>query len=494
MQTVRLPANNWQPRPYQSNLWTAFENGVRRLIEIAHRRWGKDELALNMAAVAIFQDPATYWHMLPEYSQAKKAIWNAINPHTGIRRIDEAFPKELRENTNEHEMFIRFINGATWQVVGSDSYKSLVGAPPKGIVFSEWAKANPAAWAYLAPILEENGGWALFITTPEGKNHACAMYNMAKKNPRWFAELQTVEHTGFPIDRVDEARKEYHALYGIEAGDALIEQEYYCSFEAAILGAVYGKQMAHLVKDGKINDRVKHDPNYPVYTAHDMGYDDAHAIIFFQIGVGELLVIDYEEGHGWDPRNVCERLSGRKIIVAERDLESGSVLNWEYGDDIEEIAHRRQYKYDILSHHVPWDANIKRQDTGGKSTVEQCSRFGFKMNVHMGAAQAVDEAALRMVLPKCWFTESSTGKLVEALTSYHRKWDDDKKKFKDAPEHDGSSHGADAAELMAKVYNARVVTVSQVESREVITEFNRRRAQNKIDKSDPYRVKPMRKK
>jgi hypothetical protein len=36
----------------------------------------------------------TYWHMLPEASQARKAIWDAVNPHTGKRRIDEAFPKE----------------------------------------------------------------------------------------------------------------------------------------------------------------------------------------------------------------------------------------------------------------------------------------------------------------------------------------------------------------------------------------------------------------
>ena len=244
MSLIRLPAHDWQPRHYQRGLWGAYESGIKRMVEIAHRRWGKDDVALNMAATSAFEKPATYWHMLPEYSQARKAIWNAINPHTNLRRIDEAFPMEIRASTNEHEMFIRFINSATWQVVGSDSYKSLVGAPPYGIVFSEWAKANPAAWAYLAPILQENGGWALFITTPEGKNHAKTMYDMAKGNAKWFAEVQTVDDTGFPLDRVEEARKEYVALYGVEAGNALVEQEYYCSFSAAILGAVYGKWMA----------------------------------------------------------------------------------------------------------------------------------------------------------------------------------------------------------------------------------------------------------
>src|ERR1700722_19073447 len=106
--------------------------------------------------------PATYWHMLPAFSQGRKAIWTAVNPHTGKRRIDEAFPHELRVNTNESEMFIRFKNGSTWQVVGSDRYDAAVGSSPAGITFSEWALSNPSAWAYLAPIVIENDGWALF--------------------------------------------------------------------------------------------------------------------------------------------------------------------------------------------------------------------------------------------------------------------------------------------------------------------------------------------
>jgi hypothetical protein len=103
---------------------------------------------------------------LPEFAQGRKAIWTAINAHTGRRRIDEAFPHELRASTSDNEMFIRFLNGSTFQVVGSDQYDRQVGSSVAGVVFSEWALANPSAWAYLRPILEENNGWALFVTTP----------------------------------------------------------------------------------------------------------------------------------------------------------------------------------------------------------------------------------------------------------------------------------------------------------------------------------------
>lgn len=490
---IQLPANNWRPRQHQLKLWQALENGKRRVIEIAHRRWGKDDVCLHFTATQTQEHPATYWHMLPEYAQARKAIWNAVDPHSGKRRIDEAFPLELRENTNEHEMFIRFKSGATWQVVGSDNYKNLVGAGVKGVVFSEWAKADPSALAYLEPMLNENDGWAIFITTPEGKNHAHGMYKMALKDSEWFAELQTVEDTGFPLDRVEKSRLLYHELYGEEAGDALIEQEYYCSFEAATLGSVYGKWIGKSIKDGKVTDRVKHDPAHPVYTAHDMGYDDAHAIIFFQMGIGEVLVIDYDEGSGWEPKNVCERIYGRKINVAERDNETGSIVNWTFGDDIEEIEHRKDYTYHPMGHHVPWDAAIKVQSAGGKSTIEQCARLGIKLNAHQGASQADDEAALRSVIPKCWFSVRAQ-KLVDSLSAYHRKWDDVKKKLKDKPEHDHSSHGCDAAELMAKVVRDKVVTTKELQKQKITNTFHRLRSENNLDKKDPYRTKPMRQK
>lgn len=85
-------------------------------------------------------------------------MWDAINPHTGKKRIDEAFPLEIRKSTKEQEMMIQFHGGSSFQLVGSDNFNSLVGSPPVGLVFSEYALSNPSAWSYLRPILLENGG------------------------------------------------------------------------------------------------------------------------------------------------------------------------------------------------------------------------------------------------------------------------------------------------------------------------------------------------
>jgi hypothetical protein len=258
---VRLPANGWDPRPHQENLWGYLESGGKRAIAVWHRRAGKDEICLHHAAASAFKRIGNYWHCLPEYKQGHKAIWAAVNPHTGKRRIDEAFPLELRANTLDNEMFIRFKNGSTWQVIGSDRYDSTVGAGVVGITYSEFALSNPSAWAYHRPMLEENDGWAAFITTPRGRNHVFAMLNYARQTDGWFAELLTAVDTGsLTREQLNEALAEYMSLYGADAGRAAYEQEYMCSFTAAILGAFYALEKRHEER-GWIhgNDYVPHD-------------------------------------------------------------------------------------------------------------------------------------------------------------------------------------------------------------------------------------------
>ena len=293
MVTVTLPANGWKPRDYQLPAWTYLEQGGDRVGVAWHRRAGKDEIALHWAAVSAFQRVGGYWHMLPEASQARKAIWNAVNPHTGIRRIDEAFPLALRESTLNNEMFIRFKNGSTWQVVGSDNFHSLVGAPPIGIVFSEWARANPSAWAYLRPILAENGGWAFFISTYFGRNHHYDLVERAKEWEDWFGEALSAKQTSvFTADQLEQERLEYIADYGEHEGEALFRQEYLSDAMASVQGAYFGAEMARAEEENQLT-RVPYERGSLVYTAWDLGLDDETAIWFAQVVGREIRVIDY---------------------------------------------------------------------------------------------------------------------------------------------------------------------------------------------------------
>ena len=295
---IDLP-NGWAPRPYQRALWKYLERGGKRADVVAHRRWGKDDVSLHWTAIASTQKVGTYWHLLPEASQARKAIWDAINPHTGKRRIDEAFPKEMRASTRDNEMMIRFKNGSTWQVVGSDNFNSLVGSPPVGVVFSEWSLAKPDAWTYIRPILAENGGWAVFIWTTRGRNHATQAFEARSRDPTWFTLKSSAQETGvFTPEQLAKERQELIDEAGsAEEGEAKFAQEYLCDFDASVPGSYYGTLMSAALTEKRIT-RVPYDPGLKVDTAWDLGIDDYTAIWYFQQIGREVRVIDYYETSG----------------------------------------------------------------------------------------------------------------------------------------------------------------------------------------------------
>jgi phage terminase large subunit len=427
MDRVRLPHNGWQPRPKQLPLWNYLENGGKRAIAIWHRRFGKDEVLLHWAAVAAHERPATYWHMLPEYTQGRKAIWTAVNPHTGIRRIDEAFPKELRATTNDSEMFIRFKCGSTWQVVGSDRFDATVGSPPAGVTFSEWALSNPASWAYLAPILAENNGWAAFITTARGRNHAKSMLDMARASKEWFAEILTVDDTSaIPHHVVEAQRREYHSIFGVDAGDALIEQEYFCSFDVAVLGSYWGRELVAAEREGRVG-KVDIDPSYPVHTAWDIGMDDPMAIWCFQVMPGIVNVVDYYEssGHGFD--HYADWLDQRCYYGIDWVPHDAKVR--------EPGANARMRKDSLMiERRKRWEERAKKNPGLAKPLAKICPDHKLMDGVNAG----------RITLPLARFDAERCAKGLECLREYKAEWDQVARVFKKTPDHNWASHGADA--------------------------------------------------
>jgi hypothetical protein len=415
---ISLP-NNWQPRWYQRPAWDYLEAGGKHAELIYHRRAGKDEIALHRGAVAAFERVANYWHMLPEYSQARKAIWESTNPHTGKRRIDEAFPHEIRSRTREQEMAITFVNGSSWQVVGSDNYNSLVGSAPAGIVYSEWALANPSARAYLRPIIAENNGWQIFITTPRGRNHAYTTFKAAEKTLGAFAQkLSVIDTKVLTPERLEEEKRSYIAEFGDDYGQAMFEQEYLCSFDAAIMGAYYGSQIRSAEQEGRIC-RVEYDPSKPVHTAWDLGYSDDTSIWFYQVIAGEIHILKYYGANG-------------------RTM-----------DDYIDYVKSQGYRYG--THWLPHDARAKTLASGGKSIQEMAWHAFGTSNVRIVPSLSLQDGiqAVRAMLPRAWFDKDLTEDGIEALAQYQRLWDDKRKAFMDRPRHDWTSHAADAIRMLA---------------------------------------------
>lgn len=419
------------PRPDQEALWDYMESGGLRAVEVAHRRWGKDEMALQFTATATTHRIGNYWHMLPKYDQARKAIWDAVNPRTGLKRIDEVFPKEIRKRTRNDSMFVEFLNGSTWQLVGSDNYNAIVGSPPIGLILSEWALADPMAWAYLSPILEENNGWAMFIYTSRGNNHGKTTYDTALKTEGWFAERLTALDTPvFTQKQLDNIQREYINLFGPELGAALYSQEYLCDFAGAVMGAYYATAIARARADKRITC-VPWQPDIEVDTFWDLGVDDSTTIWFMQpVGTGYHW-IDYEEGTGYGMEHYARILKEKPYL---------------YGN-----------------HWMPHDARKRELSSGeiAKPVSEVAENLGIKPITVVERPRNIDVIMLEHI-PACrnaiaisWFDEEKCSKGLAALENYRAEYDDKKKKLGNRPLHDWTSHASDGFRTFVAGYVPR---------------------------------------
>lgn len=406
---ITLP-HNWTPRWYQTDVFKAFQEGKRRAVLLWSRRLGKDDFALHYTATQAMQRVGNYWHMLPQANQCRRAIWEAVNPKTGLRRIDEAFPLAIRapNGTRQQEMSIKLLNGSMWQLIGSDNYDSLLGSPPIGLAFSEYSRANPYAWAALRPIVRENDGWVMMISTPFGKNHFYSLYNRALDDEEWFASKVTALESGvYTQEQLDKEKEDLIAEYGEEEGTSLFMREYFCSFDAAVSGAYYASILDKLEAADQIRN-VPYDPALPVTTAWDLGVGDATAIWFFQHAHTEIRVID------------CLEASGEGLAFYVRELQ------------------RKPYTYD--QHIMPHDIRVRELGTG-KSRYEIAQSLGIRP-IEVARNLPVDDGinAVRTALPRMWFDKKNCAQGLEALRSYHKKYDDIRKCYKDSPDHDFSSH------------------------------------------------------
>ena len=425
---IKIP-NHWSPRFYQLPSWKYLEAGGKRLVEVWHRRAGKDDLGLHWTAVSACQFPGNYWHMLPEFSHGRRALWEAVNPHTGLRRIDEAFPPEIRKKKpNDTEMKIELISGAIWHVVGSDNFDSLIGSPPRGVVFSEWSVADPRAWGHISPILEENGGWAIFPYTPRGQNHGKTMYDHAIATEGWFGQLLTAYQTDvFTMEQLVTIRKEYQSIYGHALGEALFNQEYLCSWESCTPGAYYSKQIADARAEGRICD-LPWERTIEVDTFWDLGVDDSMSIWFMQ-PIGQYYhFIDYLEDTGYGLEHYAKILKDKPYT---------------YGN-----------------HYMPHDIEVHEMGTGmiAKSRREIAEGLGIKPIVTVERARNMDTIihvhipSARNLLPRCRFDAVRCSKGVACLEGYRAEYNEEKKVLGTRPVHDWTSHGADSFRSFAVGY------------------------------------------
>lgn len=413
MSCVVLPYQ-FNPRDYQSRLLHAiFVDKKQHCCCVWHRRAGKTKTCCNIIAGKSQERVGLYGFLLPELKQARRNVWEARG-EDGIRFIDH-FPSEMIHKVNNAEMFIEFKNGSIFRLLGSDRYDVLRGINPLGLIYDEYSLQNPYARDILVPIIAENNGWEIFIYTPKGGNHGYQLYQTAQKNDDWFCELLTVDDTYRQDGRPVVSKQSIDHFKRSGWSDNLIDQEFYCSFDAAVKGAYFARQLKKAHQDQRIVD-FPIDRAKAVHTAWDIGYRDAMAIWLFQIKKEGIFAIYYYENRGEDIQHYINFLH----------------------------AFQRQFNIVFGTHYCPHDG-AKHDVFTGKTLIQQCSELGLRFKqlprIHNKAAHI---ELGRSQFNKFWFHATHCKRGLDCLREYHSKYNDAMGELSSEPVHNWASHGADA--------------------------------------------------
>lgn len=389
----------------------------RWAVLVCHRRAGKTCATIcDIIRRAIMEKKpdGRYAYIAPYYAQAKNIAWDYL-----LKFAEPAIVK-----ANQSELWVELVNGAKIRLFGADNPDALRGLYLDGVVLDEYADMKPRLWGEIVrPLLTDRNGlngyqtWAVFIGTPKGHNAFYDIYSNALKSDNWYVKTLRADQSGLIPDA---------ELLDAQAtmSSNQYEQEFLCSFEAAIMGAYYGQEMRRITDLDRITT-VDYDPMFPCHTAWDLGFNDSTSIWWFQVVYGEIRVLDHHSSNG-------QAVPFYTGLLAQKEDEFG-------------------YKYGY--HYLPHDARAKTMASGGKSIIEQ---FATKIDIkHLKIVPnlSIQDGiqATRLALTRTWF-DNRCEEGIECLRQYQREWNDDKKCFNDRPKHDFTSHSADAFRYLSIVW------------------------------------------
>jgi phage terminase large subunit len=378
---------------------------------IAHRRSGKTVLCINHLIRAALTNPQPnprYAFIAPTFKQGKSTAWDYIKNY--CRNIPYI-------KFNESELRCDFPNGSRITILGAENDQALRGIFLDGCVFDETQNISPVLFPeIIRPSLADRKGWCIFIGTPKGQNYFYKLHKQALEEEDWWTGTYKASQTKVLDD------KELSAAQRVMSKD-LYEQEFECSFQAAITGSYYGKIIEELEKANRITE-VPYDENLKTETWWDLGLKDSTAIWFVQRLQSQLRVIDYYEN-------------------------SGEGLDF-YAD----VLDSKPYKYD--RHIAPHDIKVRELGAYGKSRLESALELGISFDVAPKLSIEDGIEMVRKTLPQCYFDKNKTYQGTEALKAYQKKWDERNQCFKNRPTHNFASHPSDAFRTGCTFFGGKV--------------------------------------
>jgi hypothetical protein len=382
------------------------ERTQRWAIIVAHRRAGKTVATLNdlLKRAITGRHDGRYAFVAPFFVQAKDIAWHYL------KKFCAPILEIAGGSANDSELKVTLPTGTSIRLYGADNYDRMRGLGFDGVALDEYADFPPAAWPeVIRPALSDRQGWATFIGTPKGHNAFYDMWQLAKDDPTWYRLALKASDTGIlAAEELAAARR--------DMSEDQYAQEYECSFDAAVIGAYFAREMAQAEKDKRITD-VPHDPRLPVHVSWDLGIGDSTSLWFAQAHGNAVRIIDFYESSGVGLDHYVKVLRDKP---------------YNYADQI-----------------LPHDAEVSELGTG-KTRIETLASLGLSKTRVIPKASIDDGInAARLLIPRCWFDAKKCKQGIEALKMYRAEYDDKAKTLRSRPLHDWSSHAADSFRYLA---------------------------------------------
>jgi len=409
MARIEIP---YSPRYHQRAIHKAR---VKNTVIVWHRRAGKTVMADNELIKSALLCPLKaprFAYIAPQRNQAKAVAWDYLKHYSRV------IPGV---QFNEAELRADFPNGGRVTLYGADNPDAMRGLYLGGVVRDEVAQMPPRMMSeIITPALLDRNGWKILIGTPSGHNafyeaYQLARAEMAAGNPDWYAGLLRASESGIlPQEALDDARK--------QMTPEEYEQEFECSFEAAILGAYYGKELAAAEREGRIC-AVPVDPSYPVHTAWDFGLRDPTSVWFFQVTGQGVRFVDFFESPDLNVPQMRDLINDRGY--------------W-YGSHIgpHDMEHRTRTETTLVT--------LKKLMTFAGLDFIVADRSPLMAGIH----------AAKMMLPTCWFDSVKCKQGIETLKLYRQRQDPNTGTWSNIPVHDWTSHASDAFRYAAVMRDA----------------------------------------
>jgi phage terminase large subunit len=405
---VTLP---FTPRAWQVPL---LECPKASIVAVVHRRAGKSTafvwrglrkaLTHQRAHIAAYKrnlkaDPPRVVHILPaNVSWKRTGLWDKVV------RAAESIPGS---RVMKSDMRIELPNGGIYQCGGMDNPDSWRGGYADEVIEDEADDVVASGLDMVVePMLADYSGSRVKIGTPKGNGRLARAYEEAGATPNSARFLLRWQDTNaLDPEQVEKLRR--------DLDEEEFAQELECSFTAPNSGSYFAKWLDAATREDRIG-RVTHDPALKVFTAWDLGMDDATAIWFFQRSPGgEWRFLEYHEDHG-------QGLDAYAKIVLQKPYVYGK-------------------------HYLPHDIEVRELTNRGQSRRQFLQGLGVSPIQVVPAANPADRiSAVRNILPRAFFDAKGCEIGLKKLRAYRRQWNELMGVWRADPVHDDASHAADA--------------------------------------------------